>query len=241
MPGLYRDEGVVLRTYKLGEADRIVVLATAEHGKVRAVAKGVRKTKSKFGSRLEPLSHVDLQLYEGRNLDTITQVESIETFRAIRDDLDRYGAAVGVLEVIDQITMEGEVDQRRYSMLVGVLRTIAENDNPLVVPAFYLKVLAHEGFQPEVDACVACGNGDPLVAIDLLAGGMLCADCRQGRKVSVEALRLLRAILGGGLASILAEEPSPAVAEVSALATEAVEHHLERRLRTPGMLDQHRM
>lgn len=241
MPGLYRDEGVVLRTYKLGEADRIVVLATAEHGKVRAVAKGVRKTKSKFGARLEPLSHVELQLYEGRNLDTITQVESIDTFRSIRDDLDRYGSAVGVLEVIDQIAMEGEVDRRRYAMLVGVLRTIAENDNPLVVPAFYLKVLAHEGFQPEVDNCVACGNGDPLVAIDLLAGGMTCPDCRQGRKVSSEALRLLRAVLGGGLASVLAEETSPAVAEVSAIATDAVEHHLERRLRTPGILDHHRM
>lgn len=241
MPGLYRDEGVVLRTYKLGEADRIVVLATAEHGKVRAVAKGVRKTKSKFGSRLEPLSHVALQLYEGRNLDTITQVESIDSFRAIREDLDRYGAAVGVLEVVDQIAMEGEVDRRRYSMLVGVLRTIAQNDNPLVVPAFYLKVLAHEGFQPEVDGCVSCGNGDPLVAIDLMAGGMLCQDCRQGRAVSAEALRLLRAILGGGLASVLAEDPSPAVAEVGAIATEAVEHHLERRLRTPGVLDHHRL
>lgn len=241
MPGLYRDEGVVLRTYKLGEADRIVVLATAEHGKVRAVAKGVRKTKSKFGSRLEPLSHVALQLYEGRNLDTITQVESIDSFRAIREDLDRYGAAVGVLEVVDQIAMEGEVDRRRYAMLVGVLRTIVENDNPLVVPAFYLKVLAHEGFQPEVDGCVSCGNGDPLVAIDLMAGGMLCQDCRQGRAVSAEALRLLRAILGGGLASVLAEEPSPAVAEVGAIATEAVEHHLERRLRTPGVLGHHRL
>ena len=201
----------------------------------------MRKTKSKFGSRLEPLSHVALQLYEGRNLDTITQVESIDSFRAIREDLDRYGAAVGVLEVVDQIAMEGEVDRRRYSMLVGVLRTIAQNDNPLVVPAFYLKVLAHEGFQPEVDGCVSCGNGDPLVAIDLMAGGMLCQDCRQGRAVSAEALRLLRAILGGGLASVLAEDPSPAVAEVGAIATEAVEHHLERRLRTPGVLDHHRL
>ncbi|MDZ7673943.1 MAG: DNA repair protein RecO [Acidimicrobiales bacterium] len=237
MSGLYRDEGVVLRTYKLGEADRIVVLATAEHGKVRAVAKGVRKTKSRFGARLEPLSHVALQLYEGRNLDTITQAESIDSFRAIREDLDRYGSAMGVLEVIDQIAMEGEVDPRRFSMLVGVLRTLAANDNPLVVPAFYLKVLAHEGFQPEVDACVQCGTADPLVAIDLFAGGMLCQACRQGRAVSGEALRLLRAVLGGGLNVVLAEEPSPAVSEVSAIATEAVEHHLERRLRTPGLLD----
>lgn len=241
MSGLYRDEAVVLRTYKLGEADRIVVLATKANGKVRAVAKGVRKTKSRFGARLEPLSYVSLQLYEGRNLDTITQAETIDSFRAIREDLDRYGSAVGVLEVVDQIAMEREVDPRRFAMLVGVLRTIAENDNPLVVPAFYLKVLAHEGFQPEVEACVSCGTPDPLVSIDLLDGGMRCQDCRQGRAVSAEALRLLRAVLGGGLASVLAEEPSPATAEVAALATEAVEHHLERRLRTPGVLDPHRM
>lgn len=237
MSRIYRDEGVVLRTYKLGESDRIVVLATLGRGKVRAVAKGVRKTKSKFGARLEPLSHVQVQMYEGRNLDIITQAESVDSFRAIRDDLDRYSAAIGVLEVIDQISMEGEADGRRFAMLLGVLRTIATGDNPLVVPAFFLKLLAHEGFQPEVDVCVTCGLEDPLVAIDLLVGGMLCQEHRQGRKVSPEALRLLRGILGGRLASLLAEEPSPAVAEVGALATEAVEHHLERRLRVPGLLD----
>jgi DNA repair protein RecO (recombination protein O) len=233
---LYRDEGVVLRTYKLGEADRIVVLATQQHGKVRAVAKGVRKTKSKFGARLEPLSHVALQLYEGRNLDTITQVEGIDAFRPIRDDLDRYAAAMTVLEVVDQLAMEGEADPQRFRMLVGVLRTIAENDNPLVVPAFELKVLAHEGLGLEVDRCVACGAGDPLVAIDLGAGGMRCATCRQGRSVNAAALRLLRAVLGGGLASVLAEPPSPAASEVAAIATEAVEQVIERRLRTPGVL-----
>ncbi len=237
MAGLYRDEGVVLRTYKLGEADRIVVLATAEHGKVRAVAKGVRKTSSKFGGRLEPLSHVALQLYPGRNLDIVTQAESIDSFRAIRDDLDRYVAAMGVLEVIDQMSMEGEVDRRRFSMLVGVLRTLATDDNPIVVPAFFLKVLAHEGFQPEVDQCVSCGADGPLVAIDLLRGGMTCRDCRQGRAVSPEALRVLQAVLGGRLSSVLAEPVSPVAAEVAAIATEAVEFHIERRLRTPGVLD----
>ncbi len=233
---LYRDEAVVLRTYKLGEADRIVVLATAEHGKVRAVAKGVRKTKSKFGARLEPLSHISAQLYEGRNLDIVTQAEGIDAFRAIRDDLERYVAATSVLEVMDQVSMEREPDTTRFRMLVGVLRTMADNDNPLVLPAFFLKLLAHEGLGLEVQQCVACGAGDPLVALDQLSGGMLCPSCRQGRAVSAEALRLLRAVLGGGLAGVLAEEPSPAVSEVSAIATEAVEQLLERRLRSPGVL-----
>ena len=226
----------MLRTYKLGEADRIVVIATAGRGKVRAVAKGVRKTKSKFGARLEPTSHVQLQCYEGRNLDTITQVETIDHFRAIREDLDRYGAAISVLEVVDQLSMESEVDLRRYQMLVGVLRTLATSDSPLVVPAFFLKLLAHEGFRPEVDACVVCGVDGPLVSIDLLAGGVRCQSCRQGRAVSPEALRVLQAILGGRLAEVLEEPATPAVAEVAAIATETVEHHLERRLRSPGLL-----
>lgn len=237
MTGLYRDEAVVLRTYKLGEADRIVVLATAGRGKVRAVAKGVRKTTSKFGARLEPLSHVVIQLYEGRNLDTVTQVESIDAFRPIREDLDRYGAAMSVLEVVDQLSMEREADGYRFQMLVGVLRTLARNDNPLVLPAFFLKLLAHEGLGLQVEECVSCGAGDPLVAVDLSSGGMLCGTCRQGRAVSGEGLRLLRAVLGGQLAAVLAEEPSPAAAEVGAIATEAVEHLLERGLRTPGVFD----
>lgn len=236
MSGLYRDQAVVLRTYKLGEADRIVILATENHGKVRAVAKGVRKTSSRFGARLEPLSHVALQLYEGRNLHTITQAEGIDAFRAVRDDLDRYAAAVEVLEVMDQLCLEGEADPRRFSMLLGVLRTLAGNPSPLVVPAFFLKVLAHEGLAPEVEACVSCGAGDPLVAIDMAAGGMLCRDCRQGRAVGAEALRILRDVLGGRLTAVLAEPDSPAAAEVRAIATELVEQMLERRLRSAGVL-----
>ena len=232
----YRDEGVVLRTYKLGEADRIVILATAEHGKVRAVAKGVRKTKSKFGARLEPTSHVALQLYEGRNLHTITQVETIDAFRPIREDLDRFASACSVLEVMDQITLEGDNDTRRFRMLTGVLGTLARNANPVVVPAFLLKLLAHEGVQPEVDGCVSCGVPDPLVAFDHDLGGLLCQDCRRGRAVSPEAVGLLRRILGGGLNDVLATPDPPGAGEVNALAIEAIERLLERRLRSPGVL-----
>src|SRR5919202_3315283 len=104
--GLYRDHGVVLRTLRLGEADRIVTILTAGHGKVRAVAKGVRKTLSRFGGRLEPMNHVALQLYEGRELDVITQTDGIEQFRAVREDLDRLAKAHAVLEAADQVAQE---------------------------------------------------------------------------------------------------------------------------------------
>ena len=161
---LYRDHGVILRTYKLGEADRIVSFVTERHGKIRAVAKGVRKTKSKFGSRLEPPTHVSLQLYEGRELDIVTQVETVDHFRAIREDLDRLTRAVTMLEAVDQLALEREPNPDLYRMLVGGLRALADRNSALVVAGFHWKALALEGFRPVVDQCVHCGVTDALVA-----------------------------------------------------------------------------
>ena len=239
---IHRDEGIVLRTYKLGEADRIVVVLTKARGKVRAVAKGVRKTKSKFGSRLEPMSHCVLQFYEGRELDLVTQAETIDNFRAVREDLDRIGRGVSMLEVADQLAQEGEVNPQLYRMLLGALRTLESSASPLVTPAFYWKVLALEGYRPEVDACVQCGADDtPLVAFDLESGGLLCRVCRRGTPVSAEAVVMMRQILGGGLNDALAAGEAPDAAgvvhEVDQLATRAVAHHLERRLRSVNVLD----
>jgi DNA repair protein RecO (recombination protein O) len=228
---LYRDEGIVLRTYNLGEADRIVVVLTRGRGKVRAVAKGVRKTKSRFGARLEPMSHASLLLYEGRELDVITQAESIDHFRPLREDFDRLARASSMLEVADHLALEREPNARLFTMLLGALRTLAGDAGPLVVPAFFWKVLALEGFQPQVDECVVCGLEDPLVAFDLDEGGALCAEHRRGVPLSVEALSLLRLVLGGRLGEALNRPVSPAVSEVDHLATQAMEHHLERRLR----------
>lgn len=234
---LYRDEGVILRTWKLGEADRIVVVLTRGHGKVRAVAKGVRKTRSKFGARLEPTSHAALQLYEGRELDVITQAESIDHFRAIRDDLDRLTKAVAMLEAVDQLAQEREVNPRLYQMLLGALRSLAAEDSALVVPGFFLKLLALEGYRPVVDECVSCAATTDLVAFDLDSGGVLCRACRRGQAISPAALDLLQQILGGGLAAALRQPASPATHEVDQLATRSLEHHLERRLRSVAVLD----
>jgi DNA repair protein RecO (recombination protein O) len=233
---LHRDHGVVLRTIKLGEADKIVTLVTEGRGKVRAVAKGVRKTKSRFGGRLEPMTHVSLQLYEGRELDTITQVETVYHFRAIRDDLDRVNKAQALLEVIDQVAQERQANPALYRMLVGALRALAAANAPLLVPAFFWKVLALEGFQPQLDQCVSCGATDDLVALDLEEGGVLCRTHRQGLAVSPDALDLMQRILGGGLADALNEQASDATAEVTHLATNALEHHLERRLKSLGTM-----
>lgn len=234
---LYRDDAIVLRTWKLGEADRIVNLLARAHGKVRAVAKGVRKTKSRFGARLEPTSHVAVQLYQGRELDIVTQAESLDTFRSIRRELERFAGASTMLEAVDQVAQERQPVPRVYSLLLGALRTLDQTDAPLVVPGFLLKLLALEGLRPMVDACAVCGARSQLVAFDPMEGGVLCRDHRQGPWVSDEAIRLLRLILGGRLGAALNEPASPATHEVTHLATVATEHHLERRLRSATLLD----
>lgn len=239
---LYRDTAVVLRHYQLGEADRIVVLLTAEHGKVRAVAKGVRKTTSRFGARLEPMSHVRLLLYRGRELDIVSQAESVEPLTPLLATLDRASQGMAVLEAADQLALEREPNGALYRMLVGVLRTIVTTPSALVVPAFYWKLLAAEGLRPELDACVRCGATEPeaeFVTVDLLEGGVRCRACRSGTPVSPAALALLRNVLGGRLSEALAAPESPATHEVALLATRAVEHHLERRLRTVAMFERH--
>jgi DNA repair protein RecO (recombination protein O) len=235
---LFRDTGVVLRTYRLGEADRIIVFLTEEHGKVRAVAKGIRRTKSKFGARLEPLTHVDLLLWQGRSdLDIVNQVEVIDTFRAVREDLSRVAKGISLLEVTDQMAQERHPDPRLFTMLVGALRTLSDpaSDPALLAPSFFLKALVLEGAAPVLDSCASCGEPDgvvELVAFDLVEGGTLCRRCRQGRPMSAAALVLLRRILGGDLAAVLAGPPPPGAEEVAELATEAMEVHLDRRIRS---------
>ena len=239
MSGLYRDSGVVLRTIKLGEADRIVTVFTQAHGKVRAVAKGVRKTTSKFGARLEPTSHIAIQCYRGRELDVVTQVETIEANRALREGYGLLTHAVPMLEAVDQVGQEREPNPAIYRMLSGALRTLALQRSRAVTPAFFWKLLSIEGFHPLIEACARCGDDTvALVAFDVDEGGTLCAPCARGggRPLSPEALAMLRRMLGGGLNGVLAEEPGPAVAEVERLAISTLEHHIERRLRSASLL-----
>ncbi|MEM7322228.1 MAG: DNA repair protein RecO [Actinomycetota bacterium] len=233
---LYRDEAVVLRTYKLAEADRIVVLYSRGRGKIRAVAKGVRRTRSKFGSKLEPASMVQLQLYEGRNLDIITQAERVVAFPNLRSNLDSYGRAALLLEIIDSAVSEGEGNPALYKVLTGALQELERAGNPLVVPTFVAKFLVLEGVQPLVDACVRCGSEDDLVAIQIAEGGVLCTDCRAGEPISDGAREALRNVFDGRVRHVL-DTTSPEVAlELETLAARLIEQHVERRLRSSSVL-----
>jgi DNA repair protein RecO (recombination protein O) len=228
----------VLRTMRLGEADRIITFVTPEHGKVRAVAKGVRKTKSKLAGRLDLLTHVSLMCWRGRELDVITQAEVINVFRPIREDLDKMPVAFTMLEAVDQVAVERHPVPELFSMLVGALSTLAssgtERNGPgaVLLGAFLWKLLALEGVGPVVDQCALCGEPGPLVAFDENVGGFLCRDCRSGQAVSPEAVELIRQVLSGRLRLALSQPASRATAEVERLATIAIEYHLDRRLRS---------
>jgi DNA repair protein RecO (recombination protein O) len=143
-----------------------------------------------------------------------------------------------MLEAVDQVAQDREPDRALHVMLVRALRTLNERDSALVVAAFFLKLLAHEGVQPVLDLCVECASEGPFAAFDFDDGGVRCDTCRRGRPVSDGALHLMRRVLGGGLAGVLEEPVGPATGEVDMLATALLEHHLERRLRSVAVLDQ---
>lgn len=225
---------MVLRTYKLGEADRIVVLLTEGRGKVRSVAKGVRKAKSRIGGRLEPLNHVDVLMWEGRELDIVRQVELVEAWPLLHRDLRYLSQGLAIAEAAEQVAQEGQPAPALYRMLLGALRALFERPGPLVVASFYWKLLALDGAGPVLDCCVGCGASPPaanLVAFDIGQGGALCRACRRGEPLSAAALELLSWILGGSLSRALDVPASQTTAEVAHLATVSLEKHLERRLR----------
>lgn len=237
MSKYYATKGIVLRTYKLREADRIIVLISPDRGMIRAVAKGIRKTKSKFGSRLEPTTHVSMQVHKGKgDLDLITQVETLDHFRTIREDLNRLTKAIAMLEAVDQVVLPGEPAIELHRMLLGALKTLEENDSVLVTPSFYLKLLVLEGSGPIVDQCVVCGATD-IVAFSNEEGGVMCETHRTGIPISAPAIDLLRLILGGQLGKALNEKESHSTKEIEKIAREALEYFLERRMRTTTLLD----
>ena len=237
MSKYYTTKGIVLRTYKLREADRIIVLISPDRGMIRAVAKGIRKTKSKFGSRLEPTTHVSMQVHKGKgDLDLITQVETLDHFRTIREDLNRLTKAIAMLEAVDQVVLPDEPAIELHRMLLGALKTLEKNDSVLVTPSFYLKLLVLEGSGPIVDQCVVCGNTD-IVAFSNEEGGVMCETHRTGIPISAPAIDLLHLILGGQLGKALNEKESHATKEIEKIAREALEYFLERRMRTTALLD----
>lgn len=233
----YRDEAIVLRTRKLGEADRILTLLTRHHGQVSAVAKGVRRTSSRFGARLEPFGVIDVQLYAGRNLDIVTQVDTLAPHgRAIVGDYGLYTNATAMVETAERLTeMEREPATQQYLLLAGALRSLSERAHApsLVLDAYLLRSLAIAGWAPSFADCALCGADGPHRAFSAPMGGALCTACRPPGSAAPapETFALLGALLTGDWA--LADASGQrARREGSGLVAAYLQWHLERRVRS---------
>lgn len=237
----YRDEAVVLRTHKLGEADRIVTVLSRGRGKIRAVAKGVRRTSSKFGARLEPFSHVDLQFATGRTLDVVTQAETIGAYgEPLTADYRAYTAGQVMLETADRLVAEErEPALQQYLLLVGALRVLnsGTSDGPrpasLILDSYLLRSLAVAGYAPTFTDCARCGLVGPHRAFSPAAGGAVCEACRPSgaARPAAETLALLGALLEGRWASTRDVDERTA-REASGITAAFVAWHLDRGLRS---------
>jgi DNA repair protein RecO (recombination protein O) len=238
----YKEQGIVLRSVKLGEADKIVSILTQGSGKVRAVAKGIRKTTSRFGGRLEPFTHVNLMLYRGRGaLDTITQVEIIAPHRNIRDDLGLFAAGETMLEAVDKVAEEHERNVRLALLLLSGLRALDARpaDPAAVSESFVLKLLSLSGFHPALTACAVCGSADVrLWAAGL--GGAVCPSCADHEAAAVDAgtLALLAHLATADLsdAGIVVDADERTRRRARTLLFGFTEYHLERRMKSVPML-----
>lgn len=226
---LRRDQGIVLRGYPFGEADRIVLLISPNHGLVRAVAKGVRRTKSRFGGRLEPLTHVDLVLFQGRNLATITQAAVIEPFPRLRGDLDAVLVAGTMAEAIGKVIVEGEPSHRLFLLLQRGLQALEHGSGGLdLVASFLLKLMDALGQAPALRHCAACGGKNTLDRFSLVGGGLVCNTCDIGGAFRLrEGLTLHLARLSDADFLDLKEPDSDLAADAVGLARRFVEFHIE--------------
>jgi DNA repair protein RecO (recombination protein O) len=235
VPRVYRAEAVILRHRKIGEADRILTIFSAEHGKFDVVAKGVRRPASRKSGHLEELSHSSLLLAQGRTLDVVTQCEMLESLAPLRTDLERLSAAVYLAELVDRFSAERQENQAVYYLLLACLRGLAEGSGVAATLRFFeVRMLGHSGFEPQLRACASCrGPIDAVInAFSPSAGGVVCGNCHVAdaglRPLTVNALKVLRLLQTGSYADAARLWLEPALAS-------ELEEHLGRYVR--HMLD----
>lgn len=243
---VYRTEAVVLRRGDLGEADRLLTVFSPKYGKLRLVAKGVRRPTSRKAGHLEPLTRVDLLLAKGRELDIITQAQSLQTYPLPTEDLERLGYALYAAELLDHFSVaEGET-RSQYRLLTDTLERLSGGAEPApAIRHFELQLLEVSGFRPELFGCVGCGAGIRPEAQFFSAehGGVLCPACggaeADALPVSLSALRVLRHYQRSTYAASAAVRVRAEVMqEIERLMQVYLSHLLERRLNVPAFLRQ---
>jgi DNA repair protein RecO (recombination protein O) len=243
-PRSYRAQAIVLGHIEYGEADRILRLFTYEKGKITAIAKGVRKIRSRKAGHLEPFTHVNLFLAKGRDMDIITQAETVDGFMGLREDLRRVAYANYIVEVLDRFTYEEGPNVGVFRLLVNTLSHLEKQDNLETVTHFYeVRLLDHLGFRPQLFNCVDCGK--EVLAEDQyfspLVGGVVCPQCGRMRPeawpVEKDVLRYFRHLQRSSwekVASLsIPKEIEPLLAE---LIQRYLTYIMERQLNTPDFI-----
>jgi len=245
MPGSFKTEGVVLRSIRFAEADRILHLYTADRGRVNAIAKGSRRPKSRFGGRLEPFFRLDLMLHEGRSdLCTVTGASTVEGYSDLRSDGSAIDSAARGCDAVLRLLDSVEPNRPAYNLLCRYLSMLDEGarkrsegdgegcpDPRAIGLAFRLKLALAAGFAPELGACARCGERDGIVSFSGAAGGVVCGSCEAGGfPVSEEAHRFMVAAIGRPIAE-LPEASESALRQVERAIGDTLSHHAHVNLR----------
>jgi DNA repair protein RecO (recombination protein O) len=244
-PRVYKTQAIVLRQRKLGEADKIVTLYCSHLGKLDAVAKGVRRTKSRLAGHLEPLTLGTYLIAEGRELDIVTQAETVEAFPALRDDLERLSRGLYCAELVDRLTPERSEGNPIFRLLQDTLGLLASEDAiDLALRRFEARLLDELGYRPNLETCAVCGRR--LEPVDNLwsatVGGAICPGCADDSlrlaPLSLNALKVLRLLLRAPFAEAARVRLSPQLAaEVETCLTDQVHFVLEREVRSARFVE----
>ncbi|SFH12409.1 DNA replication and repair protein RecO [Desulfotomaculum arcticum] len=234
---LYRVQAIVLNSYEMRDAHRVLTLYTREKGKVRAVAHGVAKPTSKKRGAVQPFCHTDFLLRRGRELDSVSQCEGREIFPALWADLDLMSYAGHATGLVDRLTADGEPDQHIFSLLLGILRVLEKTKKPeLAIRSFELRLVSLLGYLPHLDSCTNCGetNLSPNSYFSPGAGGLVCRNCRTPGTADCfcggEAVSVLKALLNWELVTVeRIRITRQAGAQIKLIMTEYLKWLTERR------------
>ncbi len=198
-PRVYQTEAIIIKRINLGEADRILTLYTPEHGKVKAIAKGSRRPKSKFGGHVELLTHSQLLLAHGRSLDIVTQAQTIESFLPLKENLKRMSCGLYISELVDAFSEEHTENRRLFQLLLETLHRLSQLEkSDVALRYFEIYLLNFTGYRPQLQKCANCDSGLQPVTnyFSSSQGGVLCPECifdePMARDISVNALKVLR-------------------------------------------------
>lgn len=245
IPKIYKTTAIVLRQRRLGEADKIITLFTPNLGKIDAVAKGVRRTRSKVAGHVEPLTYTAFMLARGRELDIITQAQLIEAFSGLREDLERTSRGLYAAELVDRFTPERQENFQVFRLLLETLRRLTTEERlDITLRYFEMRLLGYLGYQPQTKECVLCsGTLTPVVnGWSAEAGGVLCPECARkapmSRSLTVNALKLMRLLQRGDVAAVAKVHTAPSLeAELERHLREYILYVLERDVRSTRFLE----